>query len=331
MKTKVYRTQILEGFSLPAFIHNGTHFFVDLDVYENGRVNCWNFQDFDHFMKDVERGWVATSVPNGQEISIHGTGSWLIDNGNWLFDSKSFVEYIKSSIKELNPTWQNIYTYQQKKIGEITISESGTGTVYKNAPTQYEWETPKKINGDSVQLFYKEGDLFYLAKVNIFADGSIELNRLPKVIETDLNGLKQLVKEKVVLTHIPKDAKVCIHGLGSFVATKKLWGEGIKNKLAEIEEILRKLKGEPTFFEICRAAYEAYLANPTAEKRKALKEAYEKVPEHQRMYLGDMDTKDVEIRMIIYGEEEIENWSHYQLAKQFGDELPNITLPKEKK
>lgn len=46
------------------------------------------------------------------------------------------------------------------------------------------------------------------------------------------------------------------------------------------------------------------------------------------MYVGDMDTKDIEVRMIIYGDQEIENWSHYKLAKERGEALPTIIVPK---
>ena len=34
------------------------------------------------------------------------------------------------------------------------------------------------------------------------------------------------------------------------------------------------------------------------------------------MYCGDMDTKDIPIRMILCGMDEIKNWSHYQAAEQ---------------
>jgi hypothetical protein len=43
--TKVYREKIVEGFSIPAIIHNSQYFFVEIDVYEDGRVDCWNFED----------------------------------------------------------------------------------------------------------------------------------------------------------------------------------------------------------------------------------------------------------------------------------------------
>lgn len=34
--------------------------------------------------------------------------------------------------------------------------------------------------------------------------------------------------------------------------------------------------------------------------------------------------------MILYGDEEIENWSHYQIAREEGYELPHIIVPKVK-
>jgi hypothetical protein len=38
-----------------------------------------------------------------------------------------------------------------------------------------------------------------------------------------------------------------------------------------------------------------------------------------------MDVKDIPIRMVIYGEDEIENWSHRIVGRQFGmDSLPTI-------
>jgi hypothetical protein len=40
---------------------------------------------------------------------------------------------------------------------------------------------------------------------------------------------------------------------------------------------------------------------------------------HNRQYvLHDMDLKDIPIRMIIYGEQEIENWSHRIAARRHG-------------
>jgi hypothetical protein len=48
-----------------------------------------------------------------------------------------------------------------------------------------------------------------------------------------------------------------------------------------------------------------YEAAPSEEKREALRKAYEAVPEHLRMYCGDMDSKDEPIRRILgqFGDE----------------------------
>jgi len=49
------------------------------------------------------------------------------------------------------------------------------------------------------------------------------------------------------------------------------------------------------------------------------------------MHVGDMNVKGTAIGMIIYGKQEIENWSHYQVAKELGEELPTINIPNQKK
>ena len=91
---------------------------------------------------------------------------------------------------------------------------------------------------------------------------------------------------------------------------------------------MRDLNGQPSSIDICREAHQNYISNPTIENRKKLKISYENVPDHQKMYVGDMDMKDIEVRMIIYGENEIENWSHYQVAKSLGKPLPTIEITK---
>jgi hypothetical protein len=45
----------------------------------------------------------------------------------------------------------------------------------------------------------------------------------------------------------------------------------------------------------------AYNDNPGQEQRERLRLAYEAVPEHLRMYCGDMDSKDGPIRRILDG------------------------------
>ncbi|EHQ25189.1 DUF7639 domain-containing protein [Mucilaginibacter paludis] len=136
------------------------------------------------------------------------------------------------------------------------------------------------------------------------------------------------IVEGALLTDIPAGSIVYIYGLGNFSIAKKLYASFIQDKLLEIKDIQKRLKGEPTTLEICRQAHQDYLHNPSRSNQEKLRIAYENVPNHQKIYIGDMDTKDIEVRMIIYGEQEIENWSHYVLAKKKGETLPTIKFPK---
>ena len=81
---------------------------------------------------------------------------------------------------------------------------------------------------------------------------------------------------------------------------------------------------------LCREAYKQYLGNPTESLKAKLKETYEKVPKHERRYVGNMDVKDIEIRMILYGEREIDSWSHYQVSKEIGLETPKNDISRTK-
>lgn len=326
---KVYKTQEIQGVSVPAIIENGGYHFTDLDIYENGRVYCWNFHDFEIFKQEVNNEWVVLSIPDGEDISIFNLGCWKIKNSQWIFNKKSFIAYVESLIREMNPQWKNIYTYVEKKLGKIIIGENGQGTIFKEIKNEYGFNS-KKIEANSLNLYYKENEIYHLVKVIAFADHTLQITRLENPFEISFEEFKKLVKEKKIVTNPPKNSVINIYGLGSFSIEQKSWCNSIKNIQKEIEEIFRKLNNVPTLFEICLNTFKEFKNNPTKENQSKLKKAYEKVPEHQRMYLGDMDTRDTEIRMIIYGKQEIEDWSHYQIAKKMGDPLPNIQIPEIK-
>lgn len=324
--TRVYRQQVLEGFSIPALIHNGNYYFSNLEVYEDGRVHCWNFEDFIAFQQDVHRGWVVLSVPDGEAISIHGLGQWRIEQGQWDFTKQTFLTYVEGLIQQLNPGWQNIYRYRERRVDGVVVGEDGSGTIYKkHAPATF---FSARIEGNSLDLFYRQDTTYWLVQVNVFADGMVQLARLVNPVDCPLDELAQLVSQEVVLTVVPVGARVHVYGLGSFTVQEASYVASVQDKLLELRDRHRKLVGEPTTLDLCLEAYAAYVAAPTSRQKEALREAYERVPEHLRSYVGDMDTGDTEVRMILYGEQEIENWSHYQAAQAQGEELPTIILPK---
>lgn len=99
-------------------------------------------------------------------------------------------------IKELNPNLENIYKYNQKKINGVLIGENGNETVFKEIKKYPNDIFPKKINGQSVDLFYKVLKDFYLVKVNVFSDCTIQILRLEKPIELTFEEFENLIQEE---------------------------------------------------------------------------------------------------------------------------------------
>lgn len=327
-----YRTKVIEGVSIPGIIRNGTYFFVDLEVYEDGRVECWNFQDFEYFKKDVKRGWVSVNIPNGEEISIHSLGKWTITESSWIYDKDSFIEYVWSIVKHLNPNLNNIYSYSEKKVNGVTIGESGKGKIYREKKRTPNDPFPEKVKGEGINLYYKDDkDEYHLVRFDVYNRESIFVNRFKKPFEISLTQFEQMILEGVILTELPIGSQVHILGLGNFKIKEEKYSAKISEKLLEVKDTIRVLNGEPSTLELCTDIYQQYMDSPTETLKGKLKDAYENIPEHERMYVGDMDVKDTVVRMIIYGEQEIENWSHYQVAKEMGEKLPYINIPKPKK
>jgi hypothetical protein len=323
--TRVYRQQVLEGFSIPALIHNGNYYFVNLEVYEDGRVECWNFEDFLSFQRDVHRGWVVLAIPEGETIFIHGLGEWRLTRGQWDFTKQTFITYVEGLIQLLNPGWQNIHRYSERRVAGVVVGENGHGTIYKKqVPDSF---FSARLEGTSLDLFYRQEATYWLVQVNVFADATVQLARLETPVALTLVELEELVNQGVVVTQVPVEATVRIYGLGSFTVQEALYVESVQNKLAELRDLQRKLAGEPTTLDRCVEAYAAYKAQPTVSHKETLRQTYEQVPDHLRSYVGDMDIGDTEVRMILYGEQEMEEWSHYQAAQARGEELPTITLP----
>ena len=327
---KIYRTQVMEGVIIPGIIRNGNYFLSGLHVYGDGRVDDWDFEDFEGFKRDVRRGWVATQVPDGGALSIHHLGQWQLDNGRWQYDAEGFIDHVWSVVKELNPELSNLYEYTPRKINGIVYGESGKGRSYYGEPRFERDPMPERIAGDRSMFCYQDeaGD-YYLTLVEIFAEDKIVLQWLPESITLTFDELKALVPQERVRSSPPVGSTIKLMGLGEARLAAIDYEIAIDSKLAEISDMLKKLKGEPDSAELCVQRYEEYCEQPSVEARDKLREAYEAVPEHERMYLlGDQDRKDFPIRIIIYGEDEIEGWSHRAAARADGLPLPTIQVPK---
>jgi hypothetical protein len=109
--TTVTRTEILEGFSIPGIIHNMQYHLTDLQVYSDGLISCWEMVDLPMFKDKLNKGWVVTSIPDGEAISIFNLGHWYIEHGEWQHNKETLYGYVYSLLKRLNPTLANLHNY----------------------------------------------------------------------------------------------------------------------------------------------------------------------------------------------------------------------------
>ena len=181
------------------------------------------------------------------------------------------------------------------------------------------------VEGKTLKAFIHNGAHHFLTDIKVYKDGLIDCWGF-----VDINGFKGKIASGWVVTSLPEGARVSIAGgLVDFTATDINAHVREEEFVKEVADIIEGLNDRPTSSETCLAALKAYTSAPSEEAREALRIAYEAVPEHNRRYLGDMDVKDFPIRMIIYGDQEIENWSHRIVGRQQGlDPLPTIRVPK---
>jgi hypothetical protein len=179
-----------------------------------------------------------------------------------------------------------------------------------------------EIQGKYTYAFIHNFDKYHLTEIKVFQDGMIDCWGL-----VNFEEFKQKISIGWVVTSLPDNAQVSVSLLAHFTVTNvRAW---VKEEefIKEVADEIEKLNGRPTSMDKCKEAFRKFQNEQSEEARQLLKETYEKVPEHLRSFLGDMDVKDIPIRMIIYGENEIENWSHRIIARQEGiNPLPSIKV-----
>lgn len=188
--TRIYTQREINGLLIPGIIRNDSYFFVDLKVYEDGTIDCWELTDLKTFIDKLNSGWVKTIIPNGKSISIHGLGGWVIDNGVWKYDKQGFFDNVVSTVKTLNPQMTNLYQKVDKKINGVTIRENRNSNIYTKKDEKDFFS--KKILGNGFHLFYLYENKYYLSRVIAYKDGRIEISNIPNPIFISYEEFKKL-------------------------------------------------------------------------------------------------------------------------------------------
>lgn len=298
---KIYRYQRVEGKYFPGIINNVTYFFTTVALYEDGVIDCWKKVEFQDIKNVIEKGWLCCEAPNGKNISIFQVGNYTIKSAKWKYNKETYYKTIIDNLKELNPKIENI----NKITREIPEEDYKKEILFLSKPFRLEHKINfhQWFNGDNTFIFYNLGGQLYLTTLTAYEDKTFEIGLLEEKYFS-LEEIKEMFEKNILTTEV-KDrffiknfAEIEIEKINYFVEKSQ--------KFKEIEDMMKKVCEEETTLELCREAYFEYLADPCDYTKEKLRKAYEAVPEHERMYLGDMDSKDWDYRRILYSDEKRE-------------------------
>ena len=298
---KIYRYQRVEGKYFPGIINNVNYFFTTVALYEDGVIDCWKKVEFQDIKNVIEKGWLCCEAPNGKNISIFQVGNYTIKSAKWKYNKETYYKTIIDNLKELNPKIENI----NKITREIPEEDYKKEILFLSKPFRLEHKINfhQWFNGDNTFIFYNLGGQLYLTTLTAYEDKTFEIGLLEEKYFS-LEEIKEMFEKNILTTEVKdrffiKDfAEIEIEKINYFVEKSQ--------KFKEIEDIMKKVCKEETTLELCREAYFEYLADPCNYTKEKLRKAYEAVPEHERIYLGDMDSKDWDYQRILYSDEKRE-------------------------
>jgi hypothetical protein len=287
------------GRSISIFINNMQCHLTTVDVYEDGSINCWGFVDREIFKKKVQTRWVVPSPKAAQSLSVHNFGFTGITDGTWLQSSESIVTEVESILRTLNPEMKNLVDMEWSETelrGKVHYAKMGLpdGKPYRIDPTD-----GQTILGDYVPVLRRmaKGADFELTRLFAYADGRLQVGASGDTFEG--SDLDAMFDRGEIANHVPANTCVKLPGLGQFRTVAGFGGVSTGDRITEVKDLIGVLQGGPSLLSRCRAAYADYKRAPSADAADVLRTTYEAVPSHQRMYCGDMDTRDTEIRHIL--------------------------------
>lgn len=154
----------------------------------------------------------------------------------------------------------------------------------------------ERIPGTWLQAFIHNFH-YYVVEIKVYRDGMVDCWGL-----VTFEQFKAKVRQGWVVTQLPEGARVGVMISGMFfTATNVHSSVEPEEFIKEVADEIRILNGEADTLTMAREALDAYYTAPGERTKAALRAAYEAVPKHRRMYLGDMDSKDHEYSVILYG------------------------------
>lgn len=323
----ILRSDDVKGMSCPIFIRNGTWFLSDFQAFPDGVFGCWEGVDLALLEQRVAEEWVQLSARIGSPIGIHRLGSMFVEGGLLRVAPEAFLDWIKRWLKDVN-TGEEMVDLEGEQIEEINGVKwarilDWNGRMFRDDAVQGA-EDPKTF-GEMLYVLRRREEDFQVVHWSLFSDGKCQLDDEELCTPEEIF---ERLRAGELCTEAPDGSWIDFDLLGHYQVTRTEWYISAEDLIAEAKDVLDRLSGGGGAGERCREALDAYMNGPTKETLEALRVAYEAVPRHLRPYVGDQDTKDIPIRMILYGDQEIENWVHWIISKAEGWELPTIVVPR---
>lgn len=293
--TAIRRTQPLgerSGFALPAFVHNGWWFLAAVEVYEDGAIFAWDGLDRALFDRKLDQGWVDPQPPDGAWLGLGDLGACVCRDPDWRLTPKDLRAAVDLALARLGPPGRRLVDLDGDP---YALRPDGMRVAKLSLPDTRPRRGP--VDGRRIEVLRRErDDAVSLVGLTLWGDA---LAQVDGEEAAPADAVLERLASGDLRTSAPDGARVTIPGLGSFTLAQSSWSVRRAERVREARALLAELGGADDPVRACRDAHARYAADPTDARREALRAAYEAVPRHLRMYCGDMDTKDSEIRRIL--------------------------------
>ncbi|MEU2243818.1 NADAR family protein [Streptomyces sp. NPDC018338] len=153
-----------------------------------------------------------------------------------------------------------------------------------------------RIPGTWRHAFIRNGS-YFLTDLFIYADGLIDCWGL-----VTIEQFEEKLRTGWVATTLPDGAEASAHDLASWKFSEPRSWLTPELVVAEVRDTIDQLNQRPDSTGRCLAAVDAFLADRTEDNRAAAHAAFLAIPSSQRRYaLGDMDSKDWPLRVLVAG------------------------------
>jgi len=290
---------VRDGFAIPIFIRNLQYHLTTVDAYSDGAIDVWGFVDRSLFEGKLRSGWVWPQPPQGATISVHNLGSCACQDGEWFRDKADIRDTVHEAIRLNNPTMIHLLDMggsDTEMRDNVRCSKLGLADDY---PIRRSADG-SGVPGREVPIFAVASGKHVLTRAFVFADGTARIGATGPLTTVD-SVFKDIASGKLTTT-IPNGVRLEVEGLGSFTPQNGSWFVKALERVKELRDLVAQLAGKPDAVQVCREALQHYESAASEDNRSRLRETYEAVPEHLRMYCGDMDSRDGPIKRILYGD-----------------------------